>query len=325
MHEEGAMPMPDASGPFIGVDVAKYRHDAASSAGPGFGCHVRDLDKLIAWIIDQHPTLVVLEASGGYERDLVAALLEADIPTAVVNPRQVRDFARATGLLAKTDTLDARVLARFAQTVRPAARAQNSPDLMGLRALVARRRQLVEMKKTETVRLKMMHQPQARLSLQRHIDWLSAEIADRDNDINTALAADPDRARAAEALRSIPGVGPVLTSTLLADLPEIGSINRREAAALVGVAPFNRDSGTMRGTRVIWGGRPAVRTSLYMATIAAIRCNHVLKSGYDRLRTAGKPAKVAVVACMRRLLAIAQAVLKSGQHWKQPLQPNTVA
>jgi transposase len=310
---------------FIGIDVAKYRHDAAVCGGDAVVVHARDLAKLVDWVARREPELVVLEASGGCERDLVTALVEADIPVAVVNPRQVREFARASGRLAKTDKLDARVLADFAFKIRPPVRPKGSEELAALSDLLLRRRQLLDMRKAEKARLDTIRAKPARDSLARHLVYLDKELKDADRDIDDALHADPAWVEDADILRSIPGVGAGLASILIADMPELRSLNRKQAAALAGVAPFNRDSGVRRGTRAIWGGRAAVRCVLYMATLSATSRNPLIKAAFEDLKRQGKPFKVAMVACMHRLLAIAQSLLKSRQKWNPDLANITVA
>jgi transposase len=263
------------------------------------------------------PTLVVLEASGGVEIALVGELAAAALPVAVVNPRQVRDFARATGKLAKTDALDAMVLARFADKLRPEVRALPDQESRNLHALIARRRQLIEMLVAEENRLssapKVLHR-----QLRGHIDFLRKQLHRLDTDLEQQLRNSPLWREKENLLRGVPGVGPVLCTTLIADLPELGTLSRHQIAALVGVAPLNRDSGTLRGRRMIWGDRASVRSALYMATLAAVRFNPLLKAFYLRLRAAGKPPKLALTACMRKLLTILNAMLKHRTPWSPP-------
>jgi len=301
----------------VGIDVSKATLDIALLPGeevfsqehssPGVATLVERLKRVA-------PVLVVLEASGGLETALVAELAAAGLPVAVVNPRQVRDFARATGQLAKTDPLDARVLARFGERIRPELRELPDEQTRQLKALVVRRRQLVEMMVAEHNRLdrapKVLH-PQ----LRRHIDWLRKQVRTLDHDLDQQLRNSPVWREKEKLLRSVPGVGPVACSTLIAGLPELGSLPRRQIAALVGVAPLNRDSGIMRGRRMVWGGRAEVRTALYMSTVVAVRFNPVLKSFYLRLRAAGKSPKIALIACMRKLLVILNAIVKHRTPW----------
>jgi len=262
------------------------------------------------------PTVIVIEATGGYERPVTAALLAAQLPVAVVNPRQAHTFATATGQLAKTDRLDAHGLAWFGEALRPQPRPLKSETAQQLDALVLRYQQLITMRTMELNRLPTAHvavQP----TIQQHIEWLSAQLAALDEQMQTLLETQTAWQTQAAILRSVPGVGPGLTRTLLARLPELGTLPRRRIAALVGVAPFNRDSGTLRGKRAIWGGRPEVRTALYMSALAGLRWNPVLKAYYHRLRAAGKPAKVALTACMRKLLTILHALIRTETQWDE--------
>lgn len=301
---------------FIGIDVSKNRLDLyAAPGGERTAGRPADMDRLLGWIARLGPRLVVLEATGGYERPAVAALAARGLPVVVINPRQVRDFARATGRLAKTDAIDAEVLAAFAEAVRPEPRPLPDEALQALRDLVARRRQLLDIRKAEKARLDQARSAPVRHGLERHIAWLDAEIARADGDLDQALRDNPDWRADAELLTSAPGVGPQLARTLIAELPELGRLNRRQVAALVGVAPFNRDSGRLRGTRAVWGGRAPVRQVLYMAALSAVRANPDIRAAYDRMRGAGKPAKLALVACMRRLIICLNAMLKTRQPW----------
>jgi transposase len=262
-----------------------------------------------------HPTLVVLEATGGAEVAVVAALGLAQVPVAVLNPRHVRDFAKATGRLAKTDRIDAQVLAQFAAAVQPTPRPLPDAQTQELGALLSRRRQVVEMLTAERHRLRtatVRVQP----GIQAHIAFLEQQRTEADRALATLLQASPLWQDKARLLQSASGVGPVLTTTLLAELPELGTLDRREIALLVGVAPLNDDSGKHRGHRRIWGGRASVRAVLYMATVSAIRANPIIKPYYARLRAAGKLPKVALVACMRKLLTILNAMLRDGTTWQ---------
>lgn len=262
------------------------------------------------------PRIIVVEATGGYERALVAALAAADLPVAVVNPRQARAFAQAIGRTAKTDAIDAAVLAAFGARVELAARPVADAATQALAALVTRRRQLVDMIGMERARLE--HAPPTghlTRELRRHIRWLERRVDDVDDEIGTCIEAHPTWRVHDELLRSVPGVGPTTARTLLGELPELGRLDRRAIAALVGVAPLNCDSGAHRGQRHIWGGRAAVRATMYMAALSAARHNPVLRVFYRRLRDAGKPAKVALVATMRKLLTILNAMIKHQSHW----------
>lgn len=246
---------------------------------------------------------------------LAACVLSAaELPVVVVNPRQVRSFAKALGKLAKTDAIDALVIARFAQAVKPELRPLQDDQNMAFKALVLRRRQLIEMLVSEQNRLKISHR-RVQPSIQKSIDWLKQQIVKLDDDISTTLRSSSLWREKDDLLSSLKGVGPVLSSSLICMLPELGTLNRKQISALVGVCPYNRDSGSFRGRRRISGGRSEVRSVLYMATLAAIRHNHVIKDMYDRLRKAGKVAKVAIVACMRKLLTILNAMVKTNQKW----------
>ena len=303
---------------FVGIDVSKERLDVATcpakekwafgNDGPGIASLVERLEAL-------QPAVVVLEATGGLQLPLAAALGVARLPVAVVNPRQVRDFARATGKLAKTDAIDAQVLAQFAQAVRPTLRPLPDAATQELSALLARRHQVVEMLTAERNRLERALPPVGP-RLQAHILWLKRELAELDEELGHTLRQSPLWREKEDLLRSVPGVGPVLTFTLLARLPELGTLSGRQVAALVGVAPLNRDSGTLRGRRTVWGGRSQVRATLYMATLVAARFNPVIRAFYKRLCAAGKPKKVALTACMRKLLTILNAMLKHGTPWQ---------
>jgi transposase len=303
---------------FVGIDVAKAQLDIALRptgerwAVPNDEAGIAALGGRLQAV---PPTLIVLEATGGYHRAVVAALAAATLPLVVVNPRQVRDFAKATGQLAKTDALDARAVAHFAEAVRPALRPLPDAQTEELRALLARRRQLIAMRTAEQNRLEHASS-RLRADIVAHIAWLDQHVASLDDDLDTTLQASPVWRERETLYRSVPGVGPVCARTLVLDLPELGALSRQRIAALVGVAPFNRDSGTLRGTRTTWGGRAHVRATLYMSTLVAVRYNSVLKVFYERLRAAGKAAKVALTACMRKLLTIPNAMVKRHTPWQ---------
>jgi len=304
----------------VGIDVAKatlcVASEPAGLAGE-FPNTPAGIEQLVAQCAAAPCTRIVLEATGGYEHAVVAALLAANQPVVVVNARQVRDFAKAIGRFAKTDAIDAAVLARYAAQVQPVVRRLPDVATTELALVVQRRRQLVEMLHTERQRALLLPSRGAvRSNLQAHIRWLEASLGETDTTLQALVEASPAWQTQTLLLRSVPGVGPVLAITLLADLPELGRLSRREIAALVGVAPFNRDSGTLRGRRTVWGGRPHIRTVLYMATLTATRCNHVLKAFYQRLCAQGKPKKVALVACMRKLLTILNAMLSHQRAWQ---------
>ena len=312
MTEQGTTPV------WIGIDVSKDWLDVARSDAEAVMRFSND-DKGMAALVDdltaRAPRLVVREATGGYQTLAAATLDVAGLAVAVVNPRQVREFARACGKRAKTDALDARLLARFAQRVQPDARPLAAPTTQELASLLRRRRQLQEMRTAERNRrptVPASHLP----ALETHLAWLTAQIATVDAELADTLRASPLWHAKATLLRSIPGIGPVVTATLLGCLPELGTLSRQEAAALVGVAPMNQDSGTRTSSRHIWGGRATVRTALYQAVVSGIRHNPVLRALYQRLHgQAGKPPKVAMVACMRKLLTIANAVVRDGVPW----------
>ena len=306
---------------FIGIDVSSRTLEVASSAQAKtwqVSNDVQGIESLCTQLNTLGPALVVLEATGGYEFEAACALQAAGLAVAVVNPRTARDFARAMGALAKTDALDAHMLAAFARVlhqhpqrerfVKPLADAQ----LQQLQALVLRRRQIVQMLTGERQRLRISHAA-ARPSIERVIEFLKQELGD--SDAQVAAHVQHHHAQLAQALTSVPGIGAASVAVLLAELPELGKLDRRRVAALVGVAPLNRDSGQMRGQRSIWGGRADVRRTLYMATLTAVRYNHVLKSYYERLLGAGKRKKVALVACMRKLLTMLNAMAKQGCAW----------
>src|SRR5580693_2560797 len=300
---------------FVGIDVAKVTLDVfIGSTGVAFT--VANDEAGIQQLLRQLAAadFVILEATGGLETPVASALAAAGIAVAIVNPRQVRDFARATGLLAKTDALDAEVLARFGEAVRPQARPLADEQAQALEALVTRRRQLVEMLTAEKNRRanapKVLHR-----SIDEHIRWLEKRLSGFDDELGELLRDTPLWRERDELLRSVPGVGKVLSSTLLAHLPELGALNRKQIAALAGLAPFNRDSGSLRGSRCIWGGRAQVRRVLYMAVVSAVRSNPVIKNFYAQLRARGKYPKSALTACMRKLLVILNSMLHNKTHW----------
>ncbi len=303
---------------FVGVDVSKARLDVFVSTQAGvaaFGNDAAGVAALVTALSAADPQRIVLEATGGLERALVAQLLAAHLPVCVVNPRQVRDFAKATGRLAKTDRLDAQVLALFAEKVEPVQRPVLDEVAQALADQLARRRQLVEMLTMEKNRLQQ-HPPKAvRQDLKHHIEWLQRALRASDGGLRQAVEASPAWQAKRDLLAEVKGVGEVTTLTLIGLLPELGTLNRKQVAALVGVAPLNRDSGTLRGRRSVWGGRAEVRAVLYMAALSAIRHNSVIRAFHTRLRAAGKAKKVAIVACMRKLLTILNAMLRDGAHW----------
>jgi transposase len=307
---------------FIGIDVAKAELVVAvhpSRERWTVANDERGVRTLVDRLVALAPTLIVLEATGGYHLLGVAALAAAELPVVVANPRHVRDFARSTGQLAKTDRLDADLLARFAERVRPAIRPLPTAEAQELDALLTRRRQLLEMLGAERNRLGQTFGKGQRLvkkSLKTHIAFLERELRMADSDLDQAVRHSPVWREQDDLLQSVPGVGPVLSRTLLAELPELGRLSRREVAKLVGIAPLSRDSGTMRGRRYVQGGRPTVRAVLYMAALAAMRRNPVIRAFYLRLVAAGKPKKLALVACMRKLLTILNVMIRTHTRWQ---------
>jgi transposase len=302
---------------FVGIDISKDSLDLCIEPDNEV-LHVAYDDKGIAQVVKRltqvAPTLIVMEATGGLEMRLASELAAKGLPVAVINPRQARDFAKATGQLAKTDLVDAAVLAAFARAIRPAVRPIKDVDTRELDDLVTRRRQLIDMRVQEALRLGTASKVQ-RKSLAGHIAWLDKRIVKLDDDLSKRLRASDAWRTKDDLLQGIPGVGAVTTLTLLAKCPELGALNRRQIAALVGVAPRANDSGKHRGKRFVWGGRADVRAVLYMATISAIRCNNDINAFAQRLKQAGKPAKVVIVACMRKLLTIMNAMVKNNAKW----------
>jgi transposase len=277
------------------------------------------ITEVVQRLAQLHPKLVVLEATGGLQMPLAAALATAGLPLSMVNPRQVRDFARATGRLAKTDRVDAQVLAHFADAVGPTPYPLPDAQTQGLTALLTRRHQVVEMLTAEKNRLRTTRESM-RQRVQDHIRWLEQDLADLDDDLERTLRESPLWREKDNLLRSVPGIGRVVSITLLADLPELGTLSRHQIAALVGVAPLNRDSGRFRGTRTVWGGRARVRAVLYMAALTASRYNPIIKAFYHRLCGVGKARKVALTACMRKLLIILNSMVKHQQTWAPDVQ-----
>lgn len=299
---------------FVGIDVAKDHldvHILPSGTSARFDTDSRGLNALVEAVKEISPKSIVLEATGGYERVVAASLTAEGMPPAVVNPRQIRDFARATGRLAKTDKIDAQVLARFAQTIRPVARPIPSETEKALKELVVRRRQLIDARAKEKNRRGQMSSERALASIHRMIKTLDEEVADIDRELDDHIRQDPVMVEKYELLITVPGIGPNTCRVIVVQLVELGQLNRRQIAALLGVAPMNRDSGSMRGRRMVSGGRSDVRKAFYMATLAATRHNDKIRDFYQRLRAAGKPAKVAIVACMRKLIGILNAMMKS--------------
>jgi transposase len=304
---------------YLGIDVSKATLDVAIYEGAvrQVANDAIGMAALIAQLRASPPTLVVLEATGVYHHSVTAALVNAGLPVAVVNPRQVRDFARSVGQLAKTDRLDAQLLARFAAMVKPDVRPLPDEAAHELAALVDRRRQLIEMHTAESNRLGIA-KASVRPSVKQHLAYLEKAITASDDDLGRWIAQSPVWRAQEDLLRSVPGIGRTTARVLIADLPELGTLSRREIAALVGVAPMARDSGRYRGLRRCWGGRAYVRSVLYMATVAATRFNPVIKVFYERLVASGKPKKLAIIACLRRLITIVNAMVKTQQRWQAP-------
>lgn len=308
---------------FVGIDIAKADFVVASRPDGTTWTATNDpggIRTTCARLQGMAPALVVLEATGGDETALAAALVAAALPVVVVNPRQVRDFAKATGQLAKTDRLDAGLLALFADRVPPTPRPWADEALPRLEALMTRRRPLLDMLTAERHRLEHATAP-IRRALTRHIRWLERRVAAVDRDLDDTIQKSPVWRAKEDLLRTVPGMGPVVSRTLLADLPELGQLNRRQVAALVGVAPLASDSGPRRGKRRVWGGRAPVRAVLYMSTLVATRRNPVIRAFYGRLLQAGKPKLVALVACMRKLLTILNAMMRTQTTWQQLPHP----
>jgi transposase len=302
---------------FVGIDISKDHldvHIRPDDRQQRFTYDNDGLGSLLEMMTELRPQLIVMEATGGYEQRVVAVLATHQLPVAVVNARRVRDFAKATGQLAKTDRLDAAVLSDFADKLRPQAGALPDESREELKALLARRRQLVDMITAENNR-QLMAPKGIQREIRAHIDWLKKRLKKVDDDLSRSIKASPIWKAKDDILQSTPGIGPTASTTMLAILPELGTLNRRTIAALVGVAPMNRDSGKWRGRRAIQGGRSAVRTTLFMCTLVAVKHNPVIHALYQRLLAAGKPKMVAITACMRKLLTILNAMLKTNSHW----------
>jgi len=307
---------------YVGVDVAKSALDVAvtdSREARQFANDDEGISQAVRYIVGVKPVGIILEATGNLEMPLAAALQAGRLPVAVINPRQVRDFARATGVLAKTDRIDARILALFGAQVKPEIRPLPDKKAREMGSLLTRRRQLVEMLTAEHNRL-LQTGDDIRPSIKIHIQWLEQALSDINDDLDRRIRLSPSWLEKVILLKSVPGVGKVVSSSLLIELPELGMLNRRKIAALVGVAPLNRDSGTMRGRRTVWGGRAKLRAVLYMAALVASRRNPIIAAFYQRLLDAGKMRKVALVACMRKLLTILNAMMRTMTVW----QPETV-
>ena len=310
--------MKETEGIYAGIDVSKSGLDVALSQGKEikrFGSDDRGMAELVSYLAAFNPELVVMEATGGLEKLTAAVLTEAGMAVVVVNPRQVRDYAKAMGLLAKTDTLDARMLARFARDIRPEVRPFADGQTLQIKAAMARRRQVMGMITAEKNRLAGADLS-VRPLIKAHIAWLNGQIKEIDRNLDNHIRSSPIWRAREKLLRSVPGVGPVLSRTLMGSLAELGRMNRKQAAALVGVAPYNRDSGTLRGKRAIKGGRTAIRSPLYMGALAATRCNPVIGAYYQYLLANGKSKTVALTACMRKLVTILNAMMRDNRTWQ---------
>ena len=304
---------------YVGIDVSKDSLEVAlrpSGTVQSFRNDEEGIAEILQCLRPQQPALIVLEATGKYERQVARALAVEGLPFNVINPRQARAFAKATGILAKTDRIDALLLARFAETLRPEARSLKDEQTEALGELVSRRRQIVEMITAEKNRHALATEKRVRRDIQVHIRWMEKRLDDLNDDIDQWIRQSPLWREKDKLLQSVTGVGPVLASTILGSLPELGTLNRKQIAALVGVAPFNRESGRHKGKQKIQGGRSAVRRVLYMGTVAGVRSNPVLRSFYERLVAKGKPKKLALTACMRKLLVILNTMIKNGTRWQ---------
>ncbi len=311
------------AGIYIGIDVSKRRLDIATRTGGETGevwavpNDEHGIEQLVARLAQMRPELVVLEATGGREAPAAAAVAVAGLRVAVVNPRQARDFTKAAGRLVKTDELDAKALAHFGEAMHPQARPLPDEKSQELSALLARRRQVVGMITAEKNRRQAVASKAVRARIDAHVQWLETDLEDLDRELHRAIKDSPVWRERDQLLRSVPGVGPVLSTTLLAELPELGQLDDKKLAALAGVAPLNRDSGKLRGRRSIWGGRAQVRAALYMGALVGVRFNPALKRFYERLLVAGKPKKVALTACMHKLLTILNSMIRRRTSWGQ--------
>jgi transposase len=303
---------------WVGIDVGKSGLDANRSGSadvPGFANEKKGLEKLVRWVKDLGEVKVVLEATGGYEQPVVRALWNAGIPVCVVNPMRVREFAKSQGILAKTDKIDARLIAHFGQVSQPNSTPMQTEEDIRLSACVERRRQLVVMVTTEKNRLSTCPE-RMRAEIEAHIAFMEARIRSLEEEIHGLIQQDDEKQARAAQIESMPGVGPVTATTIIADLPELGGLTRQEIAALVGVAPFNKDSGKKRGKRKTKGGRASLRRVLYMAALSASKCNPVIRAFYQNLIHRGKEKKVALVACMRKMICILNAMIRKGETWR---------
>lgn len=306
-----------SQGIFVGVDISKENLDIAINTEKGsrrLNNNAAGIKKVIEYLRGISPVLVVFEATGGLELPFWQELTEAGIAATPVNPRQIRNFAKAKGVLAKTDTIDAQVIAQYASAIQP--QAQAFPDTQELKEMIARRSQIIEMLTAEKNRLKAARKAKIQQDIKINIEWLKSRLDGVDKDLQKAIKANPEWRQKYEILESTPGIGNTTAASLVAGFAELGQLNRHQVAALAGVAPINRDSGTMRGKRMVWGGRPRIRAALYMATLVATRYNPIIKAFYLRLCAAGKAKKVALTACMRKLLLILNSMLKHNLSWR---------
>jgi transposase len=301
---------------YVGVDVSKDNLDIATNSEKGIrrlSNSTAGIKKAVEYLRGITPVLVVFESTGGLELSLCQALAEAGIAAAPVNPRLIRNFAKAKGILAKTDAIDAQVIAQYGQAMQP--QSQAFPDTQELKEMMSRRSQIIEMLTAEKNRLKSARRTKIQQDIKANIEWLKSRLEGVDRDLEQTIKSIPEWRQKYELLESTPGIGNTTAISLVAGLAELGKLNRHQIAALAGVAPFNRDSGTMRGKRMVWGGRPRVRSALYMATLVATRWNPVIRQFYQRLCAAGKAKKVAITACMRKLLLILNSMLKNNKSW----------
>ena len=305
---------------YLGIDVSQSSLEMADYPGKKQWNFTNDdagISRTVSLLNELKPSLVVLEATGGIEIPLVSELITNGLPVVVVNPRQIRDFARATGRLAKTDVLDAQVIAHFAAAVKPELRPLPDGTALELAAVVARRRQIRDMLTMENNRLRMARKS-VKARIEAHISWLKIELANTNHDLEQSIKQTPAWKERDDLLQSVPGIGKVTSFTLISGLPQLGRLGRKQISSIVGVAPLNRDSGSFRGKRMIWGGRANVRSALYMAAVASIQHNPVIKAFYERLVAAGKAKKVALVACVHKLLIILNSMVKNNTHWSYP-------
>lgn len=310
---------------FIGIDVSKKQLDVAvlpDAKHKVYANNEEGIGQLTTFLKSLSPSLIVLEATGGFEMPCVGILAAEGLPVVVVNPRQIRDFAKATGRLAKTDAIDAQTIAKFGETVRPEIRELKSPEMQELAALNTRRCQIIQMITAEKNRLSTATR-WTREDIKENLAWLKERLNGINDELNKSIRNSPVWREKDDLLQSVPGIGPVASATLLSQLPELGMLNRKQIAALVGVAPLNRDSGMMRGKRSVWGGRAGIRCALYMATLVATRFNPIISAFYHRLCNAGKAHKVALTACMHKLLTILNAMMKNRTHWSPVCPANS--